>query len=262
VRDKDRDDSELVEINLEAIRLMDPAPKTLGITGGEPTLLGSDLFRLFAAMRESLPETDIHMLTNGRRFAWRNFTEDFIEARPDRLSIGIPVYADNASGHDYVVQARGAFDQTIQGLHQLARYDQFVEIRVVLHALTIPRLKHLAEYIYRNLPFAAHVAFMGLEITGFTRPNLNQLWIDPSDYQQELREVVEFLAIRGMNVSIYNHQLCILPRSLWGFARRSISDWKNLYLPACDGCEVRDDCAAFFKSSILRHSKYLTTIRR
>ena len=105
---------------------------------------------------------------------------------------------------DYVVQARGAFDQTIQGLHRLAQYEQPVEIRVVLHKLTIPRLYDLAHFIYRNLPFARHVALMGLEITGFTRPNLNKLWIDPYEYQTELPRAVEYLAIRGMNVSIYN----------------------------------------------------------
>ncbi len=80
----DRDDSELVDINQEAIHLMEPPPKSLAITGGEPTLLGSDLFRLFVAIREKLPETDIHMLTNGRRFAWPDFTEAFAAARPDR----------------------------------------------------------------------------------------------------------------------------------------------------------------------------------
>jgi len=253
----DRDDSELVDINLEAMRLMDPPPNTLGITGGEPTLLGGDLFRLFAAFREELPETDIHMLTNGRRFAWPDFTEAFMEARPARLTVGIPVYADNAADHDYVVQARGAFDQTIQGLHQLARYGQFVEIRVVLHALTVPRLKHLAEYIYRNLPFAAHVAFMGLEITGFTRPNLNRLWADPFDYQRELEDAVEYLSVRGLNASIYNHQLSVLPKSMWRFARRSISDWKNIYLPVCAGCDLRVKCAGFFTFATIRHSSHL-----
>ena len=71
----DRDDSELVDINMEAVRLMQPAPKTLGITGGEPTLLGNDLFSLFAVIHDKLPDTNIHMLTNGRRFAWPEFTE-------------------------------------------------------------------------------------------------------------------------------------------------------------------------------------------
>jgi His-Xaa-Ser system radical SAM maturase HxsC len=254
---KDRDDSDLVAVNLEAIRLMDPQPETLGITGGEPTLLGEDLFRIFAEMRRHLPDTQVHMLTNGRRFAWPAFTSAFTAARHPHLTLGIPIYADNAPEHDYVVQARGAFDQTMQGLHQLARFGQPVEIRVVLHALTIPRLIDLAEYIYRNLPFAAHVALMGLEITGFTRPNLKLLWIDPYEYQSELRRAVEYLALRGMNVSVYNHPLCVLPRSLWKFARKSISDWKNLYLDACERCSVLNQCGGLFKSAEHQHSAHI-----
>jgi len=140
----DRDDSEQVRINLEAIRLMEPAPEQLGITGGEPTLLREGLFRILAELKEILPKTNIHMLTNGRRFAWPEFTEKFIEIGHPRLTLGIPLYSDNAPEHDYVVQARGAFDQTIQGLYRLARYEQPVKIRIVMHKLTVPRLRDLA----------------------------------------------------------------------------------------------------------------------
>ena len=253
----DRDDSELTARNVEAIRLMRPAPAALGITGGEPTLLGANLFRIFEAIRENLPATDIHMLTNGRRFAWPDFTEAFVDARPKRLRVGIPLYSNVASEHDYVVQARSAFDQTVQGLHQLARHDHPIELRVVVHALTVPRLKAVAEFIYRNLPFAEHVTFMGLEITGFTRPNLEILWVDPYDYQWELAEAVEFLGVRGMNVSIYNHPLCVLPPNVWKFARKSISDWKNLYLPCCESCDLRARCGGLFQSSLRRHSSHI-----
>jgi len=253
----DRDDSGLVEINLEAIRLMNPAPASLGITGGEPTLLGENLFRIFHELKLRLPDTAIHMLTNGRRFAWPDFTEAFIDVGHSRLMLGIPLYSDTASEHDYVVQARGAFDQTIQGLYQLARYDQPIEIRIVVHALTVPRLRDISEYIYRNLTFASHVAFMGLEITGFTRPNLDKLWIDPYDHQDELRAAVDYLAIRGMNASVYNHPLCLLPRELWKFARKSISDWKNIYFDICGSCGVKESCGGFFKSARLRHSSHV-----
>ncbi len=256
----DRDDSEQVQVNLEAIRLMEPSPAQLGITGGEPTLLGDGLFELMAALKARLPQTNIHMLTNGRRFAWPDFTQAFMAVAHPRLTVGIPVYSDNAPEHDYVVQARGAFDQTIQGLHRLARYEQPIEIRVVLHKLTIPRLYDLAEFIYRNLPFATHVALMGLEITGFTRPNLSNLWIDPYDYRHELHSAVEYLAIRGMNVSIYNHPLCVLSEDFWRFARRSISDWKNLYLEVCGGCSVRERCGGFFVSAERKHSGYLRAV--
>jgi hypothetical protein len=77
------------------------------------------------------------------------------------------------------------YDQTVLGLQQLARYGLRVEIRVVLHALTIPRLPELAEYIYRNLTFAEHVALMGLENIGYAPRNMDKLWIDPADYQDQ-----------------------------------------------------------------------------
>ena len=52
--------------------LIDSAPRelrSLGITGGEPTLLGDRLFELLRHIRLKLPETEIHLLTNGRAFA-------------------------------------------------------------------------------------------------------------------------------------------------------------------------------------------------
>jgi hypothetical protein len=98
---------------------------------------------------------------------------------------------------------------------------------------------------------------MGLEITGFTRPNLEKLWIDPFDYQQDLQAAVEVLVTRGMHVSIYNHPLCLLPRPLWKFARKSISDWKNIFFDECQTCAVREDCGGFFKSAVLRRTSHL-----
>jgi hypothetical protein len=80
------------------------------------------------------------------------------------------------------------------------------------------------------------------------------LWIDPADYAPTLEAATHTLARAGMNVSIYNHQLCTLPRSLWPFAVKSISDWKNVYLKECERCGVRDFCGGFFQSATKRHS--------
>jgi His-Xaa-Ser system radical SAM maturase HxsC len=259
---KDKDDTEqFTEINLELLRLMPPTVSHLCITGGEPTLLGTRLFRILRALREKLPNTEVQMLTNGRRFAWSAFTRDFVEATHPRLVLCIPLYSDSATSHDYIVQATDAFDQTVMGLHQLARYDIPVEIRVVLHRLTIPRLPELAEYIYRNFPFVVHVALMGLEPTGYTPRNKDVLWIDPLEYQDKLEEAVDILATRGMNVSIYNSQLCVLRRSLWKFARKSISDWKNIYLPECQECNVLQECGGLFQSAEKMRSLHIRAFR-
>lgn len=258
---QDRDDVDaLTARNLELIELLDSPPNYLCITGGEPTLLGPRLLSLMAVLRDKLPSTAVHMLSNGRMFAWPEFAEAFAGVGHPNFSIGIPLYSDVASDHDYVVQANGAFDQTVMGLHQLARWGQRVEVRVVLHALTIRRLTNLAEYIYRNLTFVEHVALMGLETIGYTPRNLDHLWIDPYDYQAELRKAVEVLRLRRINVSIYNHQLCVLDRALWKFSKKSISDWKNMYLDECKGCTAGSECGGFFQWATKLHSKHIVRL--
>ena len=255
---KDREDvPSLTKRNQDLIGLMRPAPEYLTITGGEPTLLGDNLFLLIEQLRVSLPDTELHVLTNGRTFAWPSYTRQFAAVGHPNLCLGIPLYSDCAGDHDHIVQARGAFDQTLAGLHQAARHGIRVEIRVVLHRLTIPRLTKLVEYIYRNLTFVEHVALMGLEYVGYTPRNIDELWIDPFDYQVELEKAVNSLAMRGMTVSIYNHQLCVLAPSLWPYAQKSISDWKNLYLPECQRCSALTDCGGLFQWAVKKHSEHI-----
>jgi His-Xaa-Ser system radical SAM maturase HxsC len=171
--------------------------------------------------------------------------------------VGIPLYSDVSHLHDFVVQAKGAFDETVRGILNLKSLGQRVEIRVVLHQQTYRRLPQLAQFIARNLRFVDQVALMGLEMTGFTRANLAQLWIDPIDYQNELEQAVDELVAHGVQTSIYNHQLCLLPERLWPFARRSISDWKNEFMPECAGCAKIDQCGGFFSSAKLRYSDHI-----
>jgi len=246
------DDSDRLSEHLRLIDLIDPGCEELGITGGEPTLLKDDLALLIERCRDLLPATVLHILSNGRLFYYGSFARRIAAIGHPDLMIGVPLYSAVAEEHDYIVQARGAYHQTLIGLLNLARHGVQVEIRIVVHRLTYQGLGDLAEFIYRNLPFASHVTFMGLEMMGFAVPNGDKLWVDPYDYQQELDNAVSFLAATGMNVSIYNHQLCIVPRSLWRFCRQSISDWKNDYLPECATCSVRDRCGGFFSSSLRR----------
>lgn len=257
---KEVDDSHLVEENLKMLSLIQSSPEYIGMTGGEPTLLGPDLIRLIQATKNKLPTTHIHMLTNGRQYKDLSFVRRIAEVNHPSFVSAIPLYADVAGVHDYIVQAHGAFDETVEGLYNTAEAGLAVEIRIVLHKQSIPRLKQLAEFIYWNFPFAVHVAFMGLENMGYVKKNWEELWIDPVDYMDSLGEAVKYLYLRRMNVSIYNLQLCLLPQSLWSFARKSISDFKNEYLAVCSQCTVRDHCSGLFLSQINRHSEHIRAL--
>src|ERR1043165_3334413 len=54
---KDHDDSYLAEEVLRTIPLMSPETKAIGITGGEPTLLGQKLIQIIRAFESYLPST-------------------------------------------------------------------------------------------------------------------------------------------------------------------------------------------------------------
>jgi His-Xaa-Ser system radical SAM maturase HxsC len=243
------------------VRLINPETVELGVTGGEPTLLKDDFIELVRTCKEVLPKTALHVLSNGRLFYYGSFAKGLAEVRHPDIMIGVPLYSDLDVEHDHVVQARGAFDETMIGLHNLGRYGVPVEVRVVIHRLTYGRLPELAAFIYRNVTFASQVALMGLELTGFAVPNLDSLWIDPWDYREQLARATRFLTARGMNVSIYNHQICTVPSDLWRFCRRSISDWKNEYLPMCGDCAVQSQCGGFFTSvAERRHSSHIQPV--
>jgi His-Xaa-Ser system radical SAM maturase HxsC len=257
---RDVDDSGAASELLRIIDLIPAPPRQLGISGGEPTLLGDGLVAVLTRLKTRFPDTPITMLSNARLYADEAFTRQLAAVGHTGFLTSIPLYADNATDHDYIVQAEGAFEQTLQGLYNAARCGLSVELRVVLHKQTIPRLQALAEFIYRSIPFVQHVALMGLENMGYVKKNWADLWIDPVDYADTLLATVRHLYYRRIAASVYNLPLCVLPRELWGEAQQSISDFKNIYLDACAECAVKTHCAGLFKSSGNRHSRGIRAI--
>jgi His-Xaa-Ser system radical SAM maturase HxsC len=257
---KDIDDRWILGEIKSALRVIDKDTRSLGFTGGEPLLDWREFIDVLAVCRDELPNTAIHVLSNGRAFVRDEVIAGWTGIRHRNLTAGIPIYSAVDHIHDYVVQARGAFDETVLGVLKLKDKGQRVEIRVVLHALTAPRIVETCKWFARNLPFVDHVALMGLENTGFAIANAEHLWIDPIDYQSELADAVDLLVSAKMNVSVYNLQRCVLGRSVWPYAAQSISDWKNGYLEECDRCVEKDRCSGFFTSGRPRRSRGISPV--
>lgn len=235
--------------NMELIDTVPLELPSIGITGGEPTLLGDRLFDLIRRIKTKLPNTEIHLLTNGRVFADKTYARKLADCGVEKILLGIPLHADNAADHDAITQVRGSFDETMLGLYNLGRYDTGIELRVVITRMNYHRLPKLPNFICRNLPFVEFISLMGLEYTGYTIKNGDTVWIDPLDYQAELMQAVTELHDWRMDVSIFNLSRCVLPESLWSFARKSISDWKTKYLDICSDCVERAECCGLFATS-------------
>lgn len=256
---KNINDSWLLEETKQLIKMLPNSTPEIGFTGGEPTLYGQGFIDLMTLTKNYLPHTSIHILSNGRAFSNFEFARSYSDIGHQDMMLGIPIYSDDPVRHDYVVQASGAFDETIRGILNLKSLGQKVEIRVVLHKQTIGRLEKLCEFLARNLLFVDHVALMGLEMIGFTRANIDELWIDPYEYKDILSSATLLLKSYGMNVSIYNHQRCLINDDVIFANRRSISDWKNEYVPECNGCSMKSECGGFFTSG-MQH-KYSSHIK-
>lgn len=245
--------------NLKLISLFDKSTQEIGITGGEPTLIGDNLFVLINHIKKELPKTAISILSNGVKFADKEYAMKLAKCKHHDLQIDIPLFSDIAEEHNRIVGAK-TFYKTVQGLYNLALFHQRIGLRIVIHKQTYRRLPQLADYIYHNFPFVAQVAFMQMETTGLAKENLDKLWIDPYDYNMELREAVLLLADREIKPYIYNAQLCVLPDDIRYYAQQSISDWKDIYISECDGCMLRGQCAGFFESNRNIHSAHIKKV--
>jgi His-Xaa-Ser system radical SAM maturase HxsC len=257
---KDVDDRWILSEIRESLPLIDPATRALTFTGGETLSDWKDFIAVLKECRDWLPTTSVQVLTNGRAFANSIIVDAWKAIGHPSLMAAIPVYASVDYVHDHVVQAKGAFDETILGILKLKDRGQRVEIRVVLHALTAPIIEDTGRWIARNLSFVDHVALMGLENTGFAIANDAMLWMDPMDYRDGLARAVDHLSAAGVNVSIYNLPKCVLPRSVWPQAVQSISDWKNDFVEECTRCDEKNGCSGFFTTGRPRFSRGIHAI--
>lgn len=254
IEDEEKD---LFIFNRELIHLIDKKTRFLVLTGGEPTLKKKELLEILTECKKELPATALILLTNGIALEDLNYVRELISVHPN-LTFAISLYSDVDNIHDRIVR-NNCFYKVLKGIYNLALLKQRVEIRIVVNKLNYKRLPNFAEFISYNLPFIINVAFMGLEIIGCAYDNLEEVWIDPYDYQIFLKNAVQILHRHNLPVSIYNHPLCVLPPSLWKFSRDSISGWKKTYLSSCEPCKMRSSCGGLFSTS-RKYSEHISAL--
>lgn len=216
------------------------------ITGGEPFMMKTDIFRLFDYLRRNLNQTEYLLLTNGRILADREYFTQFEASVPDKMLVGVPLHGYDAETHDRITRARGSFEQTMKGLKNLLSAHIKVEIRIVVSRLNLDFMDQIADFIARELKGVYTVKFMGLEMLGNARHNFSQVWVDYKESFPYMKEAVKKLVLQGFDVGIYNYPLCCVEKGYWPICEKSITDYKIRYLPQCDNCTKKDACGGMF----------------
>lgn len=252
-------EDDMTPFNMKLISLFDKNTKEVGVTGGEPTMIGDKLFDLIKQIKKSTPKAAISILSNGVKFADRDYAMKLALCNCCDLQVDVPIFSDIAELHNEIVGAK-TFYKSVQGLYNLALFGIRTGIRVVVHKKTYKRLPQLADYIYHNFPFVCNVAFMQMETIGMAEENIQDLWIDPYDYNEQLVAAIGTLRPRGIHVSVYNAQLCVLPEKIRDIAIKSISEWKDIYLDECEDCKLNSQCGGLFASNKKYHSSHIKRI--
>lgn len=240
------DDGWLVDEALDIVRHIGRSPSSIGITGGEPLLLGSRLRQVLDHIEEVHPTTRIDLLTNGRLLSDATVASTVLDGLSAQVAWLIPLYGHAHMLHDFVVQAPGAYEQTLEGILRLQDRGFAIQLRIVLIEPVLEWLEDLCDFVGKNLPFVREVALMACEPVGFALANNDICRLDLNDWQVQLSRASRKLARYGVRHLFMNTPLCALPPELRPLAQRSISDWKQVYSDECTGCAFRESCSGLF----------------
>lgn len=199
--------------------------KSICLTGGEPTILGEYYLNLLKKIRQKFKHNALITLTGGIYFSNLKFLNKFVSLKSNSI-VAISFPSDIDTMNDFIVGKKGSFYKTHNGIYNLAKANEKIELRIVVSKLNYKRLPFMADYIYRNYPFVYHIAIMGLELIGYAESNYKQIYINPKDYNEYLQKCIKKFVRYDMNVSIYNIPLCLLDKSIRKYAVKSISKWK------------------------------------
>jgi len=216
----------------------------LSLTGGEPTL-HPDFFRLLAYFKRRLPGVSITLLSNGRRFADKDFTRRFLNMAGSRLTVAVPLHAASSRVHDKVAGVTGAFRETVGGLENLLAGPEgvFLEIRLVLHRLNIKEFSKTLLFLQKKFPFPGRcrVVVIHYEIEGMSLKNHKSLALRLSDSARVINAAAPLIE-NFPDLRLYHFPLCLIKNKLRSRCWITLPAEDRIYTKKCEGCKARKKC--------------------
>lgn len=194
-------------------------------TGGEPTLR-NDLPELIAHAEQNGQVAGIN--TNGRRLSDRGYVDDLVKAGLDHVQITLESHDPDI--HDGMVNAHGAWKQTVAGIHNVLETPLYVMTNTTMlstnRATLVQTLEFLAEIgvptvglnaliysgrgltVSSGLPEADLHELLSLARRVSAEHNQRLIWYTPTQYCHFDPMQLE-LGVKGCTAALYN--MCIEP---------------------------------------------------
>jgi len=126
---------------------------TVALCGGEPTI-SPDFFDIARYAVEI--GLKLGLITNGRMFSYRNFSDEFSELDP--AFIRITLHSSDMEVHDRIAGVKGAFAQTLSGLRNITGKIETICLYTPVNGLNLDTIDEIPE-IARRLGVSASIKF-------------------------------------------------------------------------------------------------------
>jgi len=157
------------------------------LSGGEPTI-HPDIINLIDYARR-LGFDWIQIISNGRMFAYPDFTQKAIAAGLNEVTISFHSHIEGVS--DRITGIKGSFLQTIRGIENLKKSNIVLSIDIVINRLNFRHLRESIEFFYKRFGIAE---FDLLHLTPFGRAlsNYGDLRISEEEERAAIKKAIEY----------------------------------------------------------------------
>ena len=210
--------------------------------GGEPTL-HPEFLKVLNFVSEKFPKQRIKLLTNGRRFLYKDFAQDVLSIT-NNIDIELSIYGPNEKIHESVTRASGSFEQTIKGLKNLLSYKkegQLINVRFVITKLSYLYLEEFLKMIGKRFSSTDRILLIFWEIENQAVKNMEAIkttYHQVNPYMDKLYPLLkDFNEIR-----LYHFPLCVLPEKFWPYVWRTLPEHGIIFNNSCKQCQYKKYC--------------------
>lgn len=230
------------------------------ITGGEPFLMGEQIFPFLQFLKKKFIDTEFLFLTNGRIFAIDKYIQMFCETTPNNSIVAIPVHGSCEQIHDAITRTDGSFKQTLLGVKRLLKNKIPVEVRLVVNKLNVNDFDNIAQLIIKQLKGIEYVSVIAMEMTGTAKVNQEQVWIPYKESFACISNAIRTLIRNGIDVKLYNFPICTVEPPFWTLCEKSISNSKVRFIEDCEFCSAKNTCSGIFSGTLQLEKEELKPI--
>jgi MoaA/NifB/PqqE/SkfB family radical SAM enzyme len=206
---------------INEIDLIKPSKEDfIEVSGGEPTLR-EDLFKLYEHIKSNY-DTNLIILSNGRRFKDKNFSKKIKDSGVDRVMTTF--YSPHEQVHDEITMKKGSFADSVDGLRNLEEMGLPISVKTIILEQNYKDLSDFVSFSYDTFP-SAWVSIHGLILRGHASDNRNQITPRYKNIKPYVEEALDEAIKRDKNLGVFIIPSCIIDPSYWQYLS---VNWKKM----------------------------------